>query len=415
MNEAVSPPQSWSGWLFGLGLIVACLWLNIHEMYALKLDRFSTLWINETVPAVISDLQFNGPGDYTALDSVRDLMTSDPNLPLELSIKGATSQALDQGIRRALAHRGQPIKFNPYLVTTDDKGVIDFIKGAFLTFGYHYHAILRFYWLLFGGSCLIFFLRFSQMRWPIVVLAGLLLSHCAAMNPVSINPQLRSFLSLRFLSVLGMAATLHLALEVWYAERLTVWRACGILLQVVLLVLTLHIRFATIWEIWCVVIALAAPVLRTLRQFWVNQPVRSSAVTAAFPVTLLICATLLIPVYQRAVYAADYYRNGAACHFFWHSVVSGFAYSPELAKEYAIKVDDSSIYDATRAYLETNHRTDEWEAIKSQDQYDDHVKELFFSILHDHPQEVFWCVVYHKPLALAGYIGIVDPENWTTR
>ena len=52
---------------------------------------------------------------------------------------------------------------------------------------------------------------------------------------VVINPELRSVLAPRFMSVLGMVAMLHLLLDTMYAERCSTSRLCATFFQAALL------------------------------------------------------------------------------------------------------------------------------------------------------------------------------------
>jgi hypothetical protein len=393
------PTRGWR--LVGWGVLVYGLALNCYQGYTLGMHRWITLWVIQTIPVALADLQFGHPADYTGMAGVLAVYQAKPDPP-EFSLVGSSSATINRAIDRVLAARGTALDRTPYLANPDDKGITDLVKLAFLLFGYRSERIILVYVVVLALSCLAFLLRFGAERWAVLLLAAFLLSHYILLPTVSINPQLHTVLALRFLSVAGFAAALHLALEVWLAEPLTRYGAAALLFQAAVLATTLHTRFSAMWEVLFVLAAAPVPLLR-----WLHPRAGSPAPRCVGPLlagTFALAILLLLPVYKKAVYSPEYFQKGAPSHFFWHSLYTGLAYSPPLARKYALRVDDWSVIWCARNFYASRHGVDAWNSLGCQDRYEEVVRTMWFDAVRRHRREVFWCLAYHKPLVTAQYV-----------
>lgn len=368
------------------------------------MGRVVPFWVAQAVPAALSNLRFHSSCDYTALTGVRDLFGSMGWRP--------TAETVNRGIENVLAHRRQPLDRQPYLVSPDDKGIIDFVKLAFLLFGYRAESFLPLYWVVLAASSLLFLFRFGAQPSAMILLIAFLLGHASALPIVVVNPQLVSVLALRFMSVLGVVATLHLVLETRADEPMGLARWAGMLGQTAILIFVLHVRFSAIWEVLCIGGASALAVIGA----WRRKGMGKRLARAAVPALLAACGTIGLSEYKRAAISPTYYRDGDASHVFWHSVFSGLAFSPELGSRFDIRIDDASVFVATRRFLAEQGQQRRWEQMGGSGQrYDAAVRDMFFATCREWPAEVCATIIYHKPRAMALYVAwflrlVPEPE-----
>jgi hypothetical protein len=384
-------------WLVPLALLAFCLGLNVHAARSLDMHRVSPVWVDNAAPVALANLEFGHRSDYTGSIQVLGLFRD--------AIKKYPGATLNQQLRYALDHRDAVHEHLAYLAGYDDKGIIDFLKLGFFLFGYTLKSAIDLYFLLLGLSSLLFLLRFRREKWALILLFGFLLAHYCLLPAVALNPQLRSVLALRFMSVLSMVAALHLALDV-VLPRPGALRWLTLFAQAALLFFTLHIRFAAIWQVIGVAMVY---VLALAWRYYVRPQAEAGTVRwspSLVPVLLAVLAAMSLGVYKRTVYAEKYFVLGNDAHVFWHSVYSGLAFSPELAERYGLRIDDASIFTATQRYLLKRGRVDEWQQLQGANGlYDTAVRGMFFHTLRHRLGTVVLAVVVHKPLALLHYLG----------
>ena len=290
------------------------------------------------------------------------------------------------------------------MVGPDDKGIIDFVKASFVLFGYRIESVVILYWAALGSSCLLFVLSFGRKPWALALVVAFLLAHHSVLPIVALNPQLKSVVMTRFMSVLGMVATLHLILETVSQSRRGAARFAALVMQTVILILMLYTRFSTIWEVFCVCASFVGVTICWWEGYRGEEPARR-ILTAAVPAILVLTGSFALRFYKQAAISPKYYAEGGASHVFWHSAFGGLAFSPELAKEYDIRIDDVSVIFATRRFLLEHGNASRWARIQSDKQYDAAVRDMFLATCRERPEAMLLLVVYHKPLALARFTG----------
>lgn len=139
-------------------------------------------------------------------------------------------------------------------------------------------------------------------------------------------------------------------------------------------------------------------------------PPRSTALAVGLACSLTLAGYFAIQWYQ-GVALQEYHRQGViATRVFWHNIFSGLSFHPAFAERYQIRVDDSSIFAATRDYLTETDRYDAWREMGGEepgfaglklDQYDPYVREMLFARCTTYVRECAEAVLYYKPVALA--------------
>lgn len=383
-------------WLVPLGLLAACLALNIHQARAAGMHRRVPVWVVDAVPVALASMEFGHTADYTGslqvLGLFRDALKKDPRY------------TLNQQLKYALDHRAAVPEHRPYLAGYDDKGIIDFLKLGFCLFGYKVRSAISTYFLILGTSSLLFVLRYRREKGVLLLLFGFLLAHACIVPSVALNPHLRSVLALRFMSVLGMVAALHLALEV-LLPRPSWWCWPLAVLQAGVLFLVLHIRFTAIWQVICVTGVFAVALGWRLLAAWIKRDGQARPWPTPVPVLLALLAALGLGAYKRTFYSPNYFAMGTEAHIFWHSLYSGLAYSPELAEEYRLRIDDQSVFWATQRFMFAQGRADEWREFGDGcERYERGVRSMFFHTLRERPVAVAQSLLYYKPAALVHYL-----------
>jgi hypothetical protein len=206
-----------------------------------------------------------------------------------------------------------------------------------------------------------------------------------------------------------MVATLHLVIETLAVDRWTLGRWLGVLAQAALVLFVLHIRFSAAWQLVCVGLALAVRIL-------IRVPLPALC-RAAIPTLLLGVGVLVLRAYQKAAVEPGYAEVGGARHVFWHSVYTGLAFNPDVAREQKLRTDDWSIYWATSRFLHERGRDAEWQAMGGTrlrqpdettlqfEKYDRVVREMFLTLASERPGAVLASVLYYKPVAWTGCVG----------
>lgn len=422
-----SPPTARSaaagalaGRLIALVLIVVAFWLNLRTATDLGLDRRPSSWTAAWIPAALSDLHFGGPGDYTGLVTVRDAFESKVSGP----------DSYNEAIRRTVAETPrESVGSATHLLGTDDKGSLDFVKLAFRLFGPNVEGLLYTYFTLMGVSALLFVARFWRSPWTLAVLAANLVAHDAMMAVIPINPQLVGILVARSITVIAMIAFLHVVLEMGESciGRVSWPGAILTLGQIGLIIFTVHISSRTAWQILAatlvglVLLVLTLPRLRRIvmryRAWQSVDDLRAQtgwlALLALWPVVALWTGNVSLALYRQLAYSPEYFSDQGATHVFWHSLFSGLATHPDLAREHRLLIDDVSVVTATGRYLVAEGRRDEWVAIGGESPgfsgirygpYDRLSGEAFRALCLGDLGACVATYLYYKPLVLGQYL-----------
>jgi hypothetical protein len=393
-----------------VALLLACFVINMEMIHRLRLDNVISHWASSAIPVALSSMKLGNKSDYTGLVDAREIFFA-------ATSNSSENKIIDTGISAVLNSLGKSLSSSTYLFSTDDKGIVDYIKLAFFVFGYSSISLIYLYCLILFLSSLIFYLRFSNNLGAIVTLFVFLLAHACVMPPVTVNSQLQTVLALRFMSVLAMIPTLHLMLEMLktnppprYSKNLIIIFG---LTQLAIILFILQIRFSSIWMVVCI-LSISLFILLAM----IFYPLTSHRYFH-FKVSLGIAISLIIGMiglqqYKHYAYDSAYFKVGGASHVFWHSIYSGLAYHPQFSKENKIYIDDNSVIDATGSFLKSNGRQLEWAAMGGESPnyseikytiYDQAVKDMVISSLIHNPYIWFSAFFYYKPLELINQIG----------
>jgi hypothetical protein len=387
-------------------------------MRSLGMADLPPFWVVDAIPPALSNLVFDSPRDHASLAAVSSAFYG--SLQSNAPYQPRNTEMIARAIGAVLALDPKTISRDALLMSGDDKGIVDFVKLAFATFGYHSDRIIYLYFLLLALSILIFVLRFRASRLAPVIAGSFLAAHYLILPAVFYNLQLRSVLAPRFLPVLGLMACLHC---LFFALRPSLKPSdlAGLIAQVGLLIFTMHLRSVTIWEITLAgvfgALVFFAGLVSTPRQ---NGARRRWA--ALIPAGLLVFGMAGLSEYRQLTYNRHYLNGDVmATRPFWHNILSGFAINPVLARQYGFKVDDSSEVRATGRFLTRHGRAEEWQAMGGPPMdrawawsavfshlrlgdYDHAARDFIVSIVVHQPGEVLATYFYYKPRSLWNHL-----------
>jgi len=410
--------------ILGLLLMAFLFAANVWRMFSLGMDKHPPFWVVDAIPPALSDLRFGGRGDYTVYNDVSDVFYK--ALRAQSLALDHDSGMVQRSMAAVMALDPSRISRKTVLLGGEDKGIVDFVKIAFRLFGFDCRRIVYLYYAILAGSLSLLVGSFAANRSVITFACAFLTGHYLLQPIIFSNPQLQSVLALRFLPVLALMACLHSML---FAQRpvLSPGGIAALVLQVLLLIFAVHLRSVTLWQIAvAVAFGVAVAGVTARRQFKASDGsglavLRNSVaryIPHILPAILLVAGLLALNVYRHRSFDVRYLRGDQpTTRVFWHNILSGYAFNPNLAGTYGLKIDDSSEARAARAFLVENRRAAEWTALGGTPvdkpwvwgtgfyrlrltAYDRVAGELFWSIVLTHPAEAIATFVFYKPAAL---------------
>jgi hypothetical protein len=420
-------PRTWTvtlGWL----ILVVLAWGNIQRVRSLGMPENPPFWVVDAIPPVLSHLEFGQRADYTSLKDVSD--TFYHALRLESSALEHDSTTVARAISATLSLDRKAVSRETILLRDDDKGLVDFVHLSFLIFGYASEKIVYLYFALLFISVGVFAASFRKNLFSLTVAGLFLVAHYLILPLVFYHQQLKSVLAPRFLPVLALMACLHCLMFITRPQK-TIGGVAGLLLQVALLIFVLHLRSVTMWECALVIsLGILAAGTALLNRKPVSSPGAERPAASGWrpatwivlPAVLTVAAILGLNAYRKATYDPRYFKGEVmVTRPFWHNIISGFSFNPALVELYGFKIDDSSEAHAAGMYLTQQGRAAEWTAMGGMSmsepwiwstgfyrlrlsKYDLVARELFFSVLREHPVQCIATFVYYKPASLARHL-----------
>ncbi len=384
-----------------IALIVFVFALNIYRSIELEMDIKPSMWSINAIPFALSKLVFN-----------EERYTSN-KLVAETFFHGRNTVSNNKGIDDALALDKSQLSENLVLWDAEDKGIIDYVSGAFYTFGFKAERIIYFYYLILFLSCSAFVMANYFFPSRLIILLQFLVLLFLVQPMVSFNPQLTSLVAPRSFPVLAIIASLHC---MFFAlnpnKKLLHLLLLGIQVSVVIFVI--HLRIVTQWQaiaIGCACIVAGG----------INLLYKKKAIIFNFlPIVFVIIGFFGLNLYRHVVFPPAYFKEGQPItRVVWHNILSGLAFSPEIASRYNLKIDDRSIIDLVGAYLLEHNRYEQWVSLGVLEaggreegyvairwaEYDNIAKEVFFATCKTFPFQCLSASLYYKPLSLIKNLG----------
>jgi len=432
-------PRAWSGWLgrfdeprtrawlaslLAVLLIAVAFWMAASRAVALDFHDRVPMWAVNAIPTVLSELYYGHKMRYTALESVNRRFFG------RIQGETATARTINPAMRRLRETANEDAGTAYFLLGPDDKGIVDLMGLSFRLFGLRIESVITLYFALLLLSCVAFIVAFWRFQSALLLLAAFLAMLYLIMPMVAYNPQLRSLVALRALPILAMVACLHclLFMATSLREQVGVVQIGLVVVQVLLITFTLHLRTTALWEMATILgfglAILVGPSVVQGAASWarprVRAPGRSALVAVGSTSGLVIAGYLGLQVYRATVFPEDYLRGDEiVTRTFWHNIFTGFAYHPTFSERYQLRLDDYSIQAATRDWLAETGRLDIWQQIGGRlpdgteadempssfhglktAHYDPVVRDLLIARCSTFVRECLETTFYYKPISL---------------
>jgi hypothetical protein len=358
------------------------------------------------IPVAISTLYHHRPHDYTAY---RGLALRFQN----------TRKDLDDQIREAL-HPTYDIDGGTYYWVADDRGLADFVIGAFRLFGPRTRSLSKFYFVVTLVSLSLYLIGYWRSPATLTLPVFVLLCWLALATVMLVRVPLPfhdgwwgadiALYESRCFDVLALFSFLHLSILAGSRVPTTAATYVTAIPQALLLVWLYHARSSLGWQY----LALGAIVaLRVL--WWVFQRLRSAEAPCLFrplfAATLAALSIVGLKHYQQQVYH-PHYAEEYGQRTFWHNALMGLTYHPALRE--TLPMSCCSDQEAVELVLARMERDDpgldrtRWNKRGALDSLGNHgrfdwngyekvAREIYFDLWKDQPAAMAWCYAYYKP------------------
>ena len=389
--------------VLGLLLVGLAFGLNVEQGLALKLDRTAPVWVADAIPPALSGILFHHDKRYTTLTAVNQAFYRGLPAP-------RTAPTIDAAIA-AVASIHDPIDRSYVLLGNDDKGIVDFVEGAFRIFGLRTSSVFKGYFLLLGLSCVAYLLAYGARPAPVLALTSFLVMHALTMPALTFNAQLESPWALRAIPILSMVACLHGLLFGWYG-KIRFGALALLVFQVAIMMFLIHTRTPTLWQMMTIVIASLIAVAANILKGRVNLRNIGPGKLWIAPVVCLAIGYGGLIVYRTVAFPAEYHHGEQiVTRVTWHNIFSGFALDPPFAKRFGLRIDDVSVIRATGAYLREQGRAADWVALGGTSPnfrairwapYDRAVRDMVIDRCSQYKLDCLKTFFWYKPVALQG-------------
>jgi hypothetical protein len=283
---------------------------------------------------------------------------------------------------------------------TNDQGKPAFFKASFQLFGVRLSAPHQLFFALLGASLLLF----VAAHWRDPAALGLalfaVLSLHAMVFVLTLSSQLWTAIDVRFFSTLAILPCLALAVTVtarrwsWPAQLLAAPQAA-------LIAGVCQVRMSAAWTIVCLILLAG----------WTVVACRTRGSFAAATAPLLVTGALFVTfaAYQRQHMTEQDRHEVLSRHVFWHSLHTGFAANPALARQYQLGFADLPSYlavmrdvavkDPDRMQAIFGTKGFDFQVIRvNWHEYEPAARAVVWRMVRKEPRAVITAFLYDKPL-----------------
>jgi ABC-type multidrug transport system fused ATPase/permease subunit len=299
-----------------------------------------------SIGAAISSMKHGGYG-YASYSGIKTILeyagvSGDPAVLTTLGLTFPENLRnpflINRAINKAVEFKAP---FNPdrevYGSGGEDVGLVDFVRLSFFLFGFGVVSFYLTYFTLLGLSLLCAVAAFRKQPGFLAVFFVTALALPMIFASSIFDLGVNGILDPRFLSMLGIIPSLHIALAVLSRAELSVANATFVAVQSCILVLAYWIRSTAFWMVLALlilVLVLAARSLRNhrpkdLRRLW------PAGILGALAVVHFVGVTLALhPIYETA--------NERPHHGLWHPMLYALEVHPQWKTKYAAKFDGAT-------------------------------------------------------------------------
>ena len=381
-------------WPFANSLICTSV-TGFYLVFTHRLEKLSFRYFYDAIPAALTNIANNKTGLISSpkvqsffQDRIPSLTDSDLLVGLRLAGFMGTS---DEQTRFFLG---------------DDLGLPHFVQLAFRVFGLHIWSIHLLFATLFASTTLLVVWCFPRECWVQFSLFAYQLSFALMTPNLFVSGQLWTWTDPRAISILAVSPSIFLVAFTFHSKKRPLILPI-LLIQMLVLVFTIYIRFSSIWAVMgsfgaTLVLAVFDRRARE-RCYW--MPVAKSAAA--------VCGVLLMNIIFANL-ATDSLKltnsdRAPSRHLFWHSVVTSESLG-NIGQSRGQIFDDSSTHELVRNYLiekgesisvqkvfgegtlPGDYSQVDWRA------YEDSARALFFRDVQEKPGELIRLMLIEKPV-----------------
>ncbi len=388
-----------------LVMVLMAFALSFATSVRLKMHTEVPHWVQSAIPPALSRVAY-GHRQYMSLNFVHDQFNS--------QLRSGDTAHLNSIIRDILAKNPIAPDRSDRMLAGEDKGLVVLTEVAFRLFGYKAQGVFYLYYVILFVSAGLFALAYWRNPYALLLLAAFLLLHRMVLPMIKYDGQLVSVTALRCMPVLSMIACMHCLMYLFEA-RVGLGRLFLLAAQTALIVLVVHVRSTTMWELSVIVATcLAVAVLRKgplLALSGATIP-RFRTLSALIPLIAVVVFLAVLHAHRAYGFPEEYHRDGqTVSRPFWHNIFSGLAYNPNIARRYdpELRIDDHTVHLATKQYLQKKGREELWNRVggNSRDYvgmrwqaYDQIVKEMLVDFCLKYFSECVAAFLYYKPVAM---------------
>jgi hypothetical protein len=316
------------------------------------------------IPVAMSVLYHGRQHDYTAY---RSLALGFQARPEAIPITQDSIEA-----RLAWAATSKPPKDDAtHYWAADDRGMADYVIGAFALFGPHVKSLYAFYFVVLGASVLLLVLDIGWHRvgGALLIFALVSVYTCLSVIPLG-NLTVAVFengvlYEPRLIELLAFVATVHLGLAAYFDDRWTTVRVWIVAAQALVLAACYHMRSSVGWEVAFVLLTGAVIWARRTgflcglrglcvlprRHLLGRAPGSVGPVPAPpWPIVCVSASLLVLAAYRHEVFNSRYFQDLGG-RTVWHNALMGLGSNGHLNGRYNLRIDDELIVHDVISYL----------------------------------------------------------------
>lgn len=347
------------------------------------------------IPIALSSLYHGWPYDYTGIKAI--------------ALGFQQTASIDEAITSSLNYVPTS-KEAVYYWAADDRGMSDYVAGAFLLFGPRTSSLYSFYFVVLGASCALFLLGAggsAAAHAALVLFLGTFYGAISVIPLANLSPTAFEPVTLyepRTIELLCYVAMLHLALSVVDDRSWTMARVALAGAQAALLTWCVHARSSVQWEVAFVVAVGMVAV-------WANRRDRRAAVRALVPVALVALSLVGLAVYQRATFHPRYFEDKGA-RTFWHNALMGVNVGDASGRRVQLGISDSEVIDAVIGHLRDTQDprlSDAWTVDAALNSLGSH-SEFDWATYERAARDLYWRIWREHTGDMLHWYGVVKPE-----
>ena len=291
----------------------------------------------------------------------------------------------------------------------NDLGLPTFYKTSFQLFGVSLWAPHDLFFALLGGSLLLLVAAHPRDPTSLCLALFVVLALHAVTFVLTISTQLWTAIDVRFMSTLAVLPCLALALEVTSGR----WSWTGQLLaipQAALIAAVYQVRISVAWTIVCLAFLAGWTMVAGRKRGWAPRA------AAAGPLLATSALLLAFTTHHGQRLSEQERAESAGRHVFWHSLHTGFAANPTLARRYQLDFADMPSYLAVMRDVAV-HDPQRMQAVFGTNslafnfvhvnwiEYERSARAVVMRMLREEPGAALRAFVYDKPLMLIRTLG----------